>query len=82
MLAHSLLKLSSRKKQKGKKAIRVRLGDNGCEALWGRCFTSERWRLFRGNGVAKLKSKSKKAGLLMDGLREARGSLAGSISSP
>jgi len=58
---------SNDKKQKGKKAIRVRLGDNGCEVLWGRHFTSERWRLFRGNGVART-VEEQKAGLLMDGL--------------
>ena len=71
---------SNDKKQKGKQAIRVRLGDNGCKALWGRRFTSERWRLFRGNRVARTVKEQK--GRAADGRpEEARGSLAGSISS-
>jgi len=72
---------SNDKKQKGKKAIRVRLGDNGCEMLWGRHFTSERWRLFQGNGVART-VEEQKAGAADGRSDEARGSLAGSISSP
>jgi len=79
-LAQSLLVVRTTK-SKRVKTIRVRLGDNGCEVLWGRHFNSERWRLFRGNGVARTVEEQK--GRAADGrLDEARGSLAGSISSP
>ena len=69
------------KRVKRVKQFRVRLGDNGCGALWGRRFTTERWRLFRGNRVASPveEQKGRAADKRPD---EARGSLAGFISGP
>ena len=41
---------------------RVRLLGWSCKALWGRRLTSEKWRLFRGNGVADSSQRAKRRG--------------------
>ena len=41
---------------------RVRLFGWSCKALWGRRLTSEKWRLFRGNGVADISQRAKRQG--------------------
>jgi hypothetical protein len=81
MLAHSLLMLPSTKRHKGKKAIR-----SGSETTVARHFGGGALHLsdggsFGGTELPK-RSKSKKAGAVGRRPDEARGSLAGSTSSP
>jgi hypothetical protein len=59
LLARPLLSLHATNRQKG--SNRVRLFGWSCKALWGRRFNTERWRLFRGNGVAN-QPRSKRRG--------------------
>src|SRR5258706_4279681 len=82
-LAQSLLSLSSdkNKRVKSRKHYRVSSKTNSCRVLWGRCSTTEGWRLFRGNGVVRTvnEHKGRAADKRPDG---ARGSLTGFISGP
>ena len=51
-----------------KQFVWVRLRDNGCEALWGRCLTNRSDGGSFGGTELPTESKSKRAGLLMEGL--------------
>ena len=60
--------ITDKQGEKEKQFIWVRLGDNGCKGLWGRCLATKNDGGSFGGTELPTESKSKRAGLLMEGL--------------